>query len=355
MSRATSDSQSGSDVGTIGGRDTADGGVTERGAANRGTADHAAKRGTSKIGAARGGRGVVRGQVGWKDTLRALPWLAPALILIVGVVFFPAGLMFFNSTRDLAISGLDKGSVGFANYAEVFGFSQFWPIIFRTFVWVVAAVGLTVVISLGLAQVLNKAFPGRQLVRMAVIIPWAASVVMTTMVFYYGLEPYFGVINKFLVDVGFIENSTGYGWTKNPTTGFIWSIVIAIFVSLPFTTYTLLAGLATVPVDTVEAAKMDGAGPIRTYFAVVLPQLRGALSVAVLINIINVFNSLPILKVMTGSIPGYGADTIMTLIFKYIELHRKVDVASALSVIAFLIVIVVVIVYVKVVKPMREV
>ena len=76
---------------------------------------------------------------------------------------------------------------------------------------------------------------------------------------------------------------------------------------------------------------------------------------AVLINIINVFNSLPILKVMTGSIPGYDADTIATLIFKYIQNQHKVDVASALSVVARLIVIVIVAVYVKVVKPTKEV
>src|SRR5690606_16665952 len=144
----------------------------------------------------------------------------------------------------------------------------------------------TVIISLGLAQILNKAFPGRQVVRMAVIIPWAASVVMTTMVFYYGLEPYFGIINKFLVDVGLVSTPECFGWTRNPETAFIWSIVIAIFVSLPFTTYTILAGLATVPADALEAAKMDGAGPVRTYWTIVLPQLRGALSVAVLINII---------------------------------------------------------------------
>ena len=86
-------------------------------------------------------------------------------------------------------------------------------------------------------------------------------------------------------------------------------------------------------------------------------ELKGdsALSVAVLINIINVFNSLPILRVMTGSIPGYDADTVMTMIFKYIQNQQKVDVASALSVVAFLIVIVIVAVYVKVVKPMKEV
>ena len=303
-----------------------------------------------------GGNGSRTGRKpGGRAFLASLPWIGPALILIFGVVLFPAVVMFFNSTRDISISGVDHGSVGFDNYVEVFSFPYFWPIFARTIVWVVVVVAATVLISLGLAQVLNKAFPGRRIVRLAVIIPWAASVVMTTMVVYYGLEPYFGIINKFLVDIGLVDTPEGYGWTRNPTTAFAWSIVVAVFVSLPFTTYTILAGLATIPGDVLEAAKMDGAGPMRTYVSVILPQLRGALSVAVLINIINVFNSLPILKVMTGSIPGYDADTIMTLIFKYIQNQHKVDVASALSVVAFLIVIVIVAVYVKVVKPTKEV
>ena len=301
------------------------------------------------------GTGAARGRPGARDLLQALPWIGPALLLIIGVVLFPAGVMFYNSTRDISLSGLDKGSVGFDNFVTVFTFAEFWPIFFRTIVWVVVVVLFTVGISLGLAQILNKAFPGRRIVRMAVIVPWAASVVMTTMVFYYSLEPYFGVFNKFLFDIGLSSDPAGIGWTKSPTTAFIWSIVIAIFVSLPFTTYTILAGLQTVPSETLEAAKMDGAGAARSYWTIVVPQLRSALAVAVLINIINVFNSLPILKVMTGSIPGYGADTIMTMIFKYIELQKKVDVASALSVIAFLIVIVIVAIYVKAVKPMKEV
>ncbi|MDL9978967.1 carbohydrate ABC transporter permease [Microbacterium sp. ASV49] len=292
---------------------------------------------------------------GGRDLLHALPWLAPALLLIVGVVFFPAGMMFYNSTRHIDIAGIDKGSAGFDNYLEVFTFPYFWPIFFRTVVWVVVVVAITVVLSLVLAQILNKAFPGRRFVRMIVIIPWAASVVMTTMVVFYGLEPYFGIINKFLYDIGLVGDPQGFGWTKNPGTAFAWSIAVAIFVSLPFTTYTILAGLQTVPTETLEAAKVDGASPTRTYFTVVLPQLRAALAVAILINIINVFNSLPILRVMTGSIPGYDADTFMTLIFKYIQNQHKVDVASALSVVAFLIVILIVAVYVKVVKPMKEV
>ena len=89
------------------------------------------------------------------------PWIGPALILIFGVVLFPAVVMFFNSTRDISISGVDKGSVGLDNYIEVFTFPYFWPIFGRTIVWVVVVVGATVLISLGLAQILDKAFPGR--------------------------------------------------------------------------------------------------------------------------------------------------------------------------------------------------
>ena len=286
------------------------------------------------------------------DLVQALPWIGPALILILGIVLFPAIVMFYNSTRDISLSGIDKGPVGFANYETLLAFEPLGGIMIRTAVWVVAVVGISVLLSLALAQLLNKAFPGRQLVRMAVIIPWAASVVMTTLVVYYGLESYIGIINKFMVDINLIDEP--YGWTKNAVSAFNWSVAIAVFVSLPFTTYVILAGLQTVPKDVLEAAKVDGAGAARTYFEIVLPQLRSAIAVAALINIINVFNSLPILQVMTGSIPGYDADTIITMIFKYIQNEHKIDVASALSVVGFLIVMVIVAAYVKIVKPMKE-
>lgn len=284
--------------------------------------------------------------------LRAVPWVAPATLLIVLVVLFPAGLLIFNSTRDISLSGLDQGSVGVANFTELFALPTLPGIILRTFVWVVAVVAFTVLISLAMAQLLNKAFPGRRVVRMIVIVPWAASVVMTTMVVYYGLDPYYGIINTFFVDVGLIDRP--FGWTANPATAFAWSIAIAVFVSLPFTTYTILAGLQTVPEEVLEAARMDGAGRIRTYFQIVLPQLRSSLAVAILINIINVFNSLPILRVMTGSIPGNDADTVMTLIFKFIQ-RGDFALASALSVVGFGIVLLIVAIYVRLVRPLEDV
>jgi multiple sugar transport system permease protein len=284
--------------------------------------------------------------------LGALPWIGPTLLLIVAVVFFPAGYMAWTSFRDVSEFGVDRGPGGVENFQRLLEFDALPRVLANTVVWVVGVVALTVLMSLALAQLLNKAFPGRRLVRLAVIVPWAASVVMTSIIFYYGFDPFYGVFNRALVDLGILDRP--YGFTKNAVPAFALSMGVAVFVSLPFTTYTLLAGLQAIPGDILEAAQMDGAGPMRTYLNIVLPNLRGALAVATIINIINVFNSLPILRTLTGSIPGYDADTTTTLIFKFIQNERQVDTASALSVVNFLLVLAIILVYLRVVRPMRE-
>jgi multiple sugar transport system permease protein len=296
---------------------------------------------------------ALRRQARRQTTLQALPWLAPALVLIVGVVLFPVGYMVFTSFRDISRFGKDRGWAGMENYVRVFGLDPLPTVLTNTLVWTIGVVLATVLVSLVLAQFLNKRFPGRKVLRMVIIVPWAASVVMTSTVFVYGLDPFYGIINKFLVDVGIMDEP--YGFLKNATSGFLSAMAVAVFVSVPFTTFVVLSGLQTIPHDVLEAASIDGAGRIQTYWQVVFPMLRPALAVAAIINIINVFNSLPILKTMTGSIPGNDADTTTTFMFKLIQNDRQIDTASALSVVNFLVIVVVIGVYLKVVKPMREV
>jgi multiple sugar transport system permease protein len=308
---------------------------------------------TGAVARPRRGAPAQRRRTGATDLWHAVPWTAPALILIFGVVLFPAGYMVFNSTRRISVAGVDHGPVGLQNYLSVLSRPEIPGILLNSVVWVVSVVLITIVISLALAQFLNKSFPGRRWVRMAIIVPWAASVVMTTTVFVYGLDPFYGIINRFLVDIHVLAQP--FGFTKEPLPAFLTSIAIAVFVSLPFTTYTLLAGLSGIPADMMEAARVDGAGPVRAYFDVTLPNLRDAIALACLINIINVFNSLPILKLMTGSIPGYQADTTTTYVFKLLQNEQRIDLSSALSVINFLIVLVVVGVYLWIVKPMKEI
>ncbi len=289
-----------------------------------------------------------------RDLLKALPWIGPSLLLIAGIVLYPAILMIINSTREISQTGKDRGSAGFDNYAALFDLPALPGVLLRTVVWVSVVVVVTIVISLALANLLNKAFPGRQFVRLAVIVPWAASVVMTTTVIYYGLEPGYGIVQQFLHDIGLID-SPDFGFTKSMPSAFLVAIGIAIFVSLPFTTYTLLAGLQSVSPELLEAARIDGASPRGTYFRIVLPHLRPALAVATIINIINVYNNFPILSVVTGGLPGYDADTTTTLMFKILQDMRDSGMASALAVINLVIVIAVIAVYVGIVKPLKAI
>jgi multiple sugar transport system permease protein len=287
-----------------------------------------------------------------RRSLAALPWLAPCLGLIGGVVLFPAGYMVYTSFRRISEFGVDTGPAGLGNFVAVFGRAELPRVLANTAVWVAGVVGLTLVLSLALGQFLHQRFPGRRAVRLALVVPWAASVVMTSTVFVYGLDPFYGIITHALVDVGLADPGTGP--LKTPLSAFLWAMGVGVFVSVPFTTYVVLAGLATIPRDILEAATMDGAGRLAAYRSVVFPMLRPALAVAAIINVINVFNSLPILRTMTGALPGYDADTTTSLTFKLIQADRQVDTASALSVVNFLVIAAVIAGYLRVARPMRE-
>ena len=285
-------------------------------------------------------------------SVAALPWIGPAILLIAAIVLFPAGFMIWTSTRDLSPYGIDRGSAGLENYSNLFEIDGLFRVLINTGIWVFGVVAITVVLSMALAQFLNKEFPGRRIVRLVVLVPWAASVVMTSTVIYYMLDPNVGIANRFFTDIGLLDDS--YGFTKEPLSAFIVSISVAVFVSIPFTTYTLLAGLQGIPNEVMDAADVDGASSWQRYRDVILPQLRPALAVAVIINIINVFNSLPILWVMTNSIAGNEADTTTTLTFKLIRTSQQVDTAAAMSVFNFVLIIVIIAAYLKFARPMRE-
>ncbi|MFC9998361.1 carbohydrate ABC transporter permease [Nocardia sp. NPDC127526] len=290
-----------------------------------------------------------KGRTRFTAGLAALPWIGPVLLLIAAIVVFPAGYMIWTSTRDLSQYGQDRGPAGLANYRALFDIPELGSILWHTIVWVLAVVLITLLLSAALAQFLNKDFPGRTAVRLAVLVPWAASVVMTTTIFYYLLDPDVGLANRFLVDIGLLDR--GYGFTKQPTQAFVVAIGVAVFVSIPFTTYTILAGLQSIPAEMDEAGRVDGANSWQRYRYLTLPQLRPAIAVATIINIINVFNSLPILQVLTGSIAGFDADTTTTLTFKLIQQNRQVDTAAAMSVLNFVLIITIIAIYVKVIRP----
>ncbi len=286
--------------------------------------------------------------------LAPLPWLAPSLLLIFGVVIYPVVEMVRTSLSDINISGLSTGGVGLRNFGWVLDEDGFGRVLRNTGVWVVLVVGITVFISLALAQLLNEHFPGRRVVRWALIVPWAASLVMTAAVWKWMLNYYYGIVNGALGWVGLIDKPRD--WLGDSSTSFYAMVLVGVIVSVPFTTYVILAGLQGIPRELYEAARVDGAGPWRTYRAIVLPLLRPALLVGVVLNVIYVFNSFPIIWIMTQGGPGRDTDTTVTMVYKLAFRDHAIDEAAALSVLNVIALLVVVAVYVTVVgRRSREV
>jgi multiple sugar transport system permease protein len=256
--------------------------------------------------------------------------------------------MFRTSFQNISPIGIVLGSAGSKNYSTLFKEPSFSSVVIRTIIWTVVIVAVTMFLGLLLAQLFNQRFPGRRVTRWALIAPWAASVMMTSIVFRWMLDPNNGVINVFLHQIGLVKhyNTTSADWLGRPTSALIWMMAVAVFVSLPFATYTLLAGLQTIPTDVYEAATVDGASKLRTYFAITLPLLRPAALVTLLINLMNVFNSFPIIYEMTRGGPGYETST--TTVFMYILKQSNIGEAGAMAVVNFAIIVLIVLGFLKV-------
>lgn len=276
--------------------------------------------------------------------LGPLPWIAPVVLLILAVVVWPVIELIRTSFLNISIAGIVRGSAGTDKYKKLFDETDFGHVLLWTVLWTVVVVGVTMLLSLCLAQLFNQNFPGRRVTRWALIAPWAASVLMTAIGFKWMLNRTAGVLNTVMIDLGIIDDSKD--WLGSAGTAWPWMMFVAVFVSLPFTTYTLLAGLQTIPADVYEAARIDGAGSWQTYKGITLPLLRPAFLVGVVINLINVFNSFPIIWAMTQG--GPGSDTATTTVFMYKLKETDIAESAAMSVVNFAMVVVLVLIFLKV-------
>lgn len=281
-----------------------------------------------------------------------LLWVTPLVALIVGVVLWPVYEMVRTSLTEVGRSGQLQGFTGLDNYATVLANPALMGAFVRTVIWVITVVAFTILISLFLAQLLHQDFPGRRIVRWALLLPWAASVVMTATSFRWMLNGYYGILNRFLLDLGLIDEPVE--WLGSSATSFPWIIVVGIFVSLPFTTFVILAALQTIPQEALEAARVDGAGAWRTYFEIVLPMLSSALVVATVINMINVFNQFPIIWLMTQGGPGNTTDTTTTLMYKLAFRNLEIGPSAALSVLNFAVILIFVLIYLRATGFMKQ-
>ena len=280
-----------------------------------------------------------------RDTRVAFLMLLPAAVLAGVFLLYPILNTLWMSFHRVNQFGHIKGFVGLDNYLDLMADPGFQQAFWRTVVWTVAVVGVTTLAALFLASVLDRRFPGRAIARGLLLLPWAASLVVSTLLWRWIVNPDLGVLNdlirSFGVEVGRLD------WLANASLSFPLMIWIGIWASIPPTTLIILAGLQSLDRNLQEAGALDGARGIRAWFDITLPMLRPVLAVSILLNVVFVFNSFPIIWGLTEGGPAGRTDTLVTYLYKLGFKLYDMGGAAAVSVIMFLVLLVFALVYTR--------
>ncbi len=258
-------------------------------------------------------------------------------------VVFPIFIVFKLSFSEISKAGIVGGFAGFANFQAAVADKSFSTVMINTLIWVVAVVGLSTLFGFITAMVLNEKFIGRKIARSIVVFPWATSLVIQASIWNYIIKFEYGNLNNVLLNLGIIKDAIN--WRTSYQIEFIWECGVGIFVTIPFVTFCVLAGLQSIDGAYYEAATVDGAGFWKKLRHVTLPLVRPSLTVSTVLNIIYVFNSFPIIYTITKGAPANKTDTMITYLYMLAFYDQKKGQATALSVIGFLILCVIAGVY----------
>jgi multiple sugar transport system permease protein len=249
---------------------------------------------------------------------RATPYLflAPFLVLFIGFVLLPAVYGIYVSLFDYNYLLPGKPFVGLSNYIDLFTTDSrdagpFWRAMRATGIFTVLSVPLLLVFPLGVALLLNRAFPGRTFFRAVFFAPYVLGVAVVGVLFRFILEPTIGIVNYYLRVLG-IQNPPD--WTTS--TPWVWVTLVGMTVwwTIGFNAIIYLAGLQDISPDLYEAAEVDGANKWQQFRFVTLPGLRPVLLFVLTVTILASANMFGQAYITTKGAPSNETRTAIMYI-----------------------------------------
>ena len=301
----------------------------------------------AEVPAARRTEAAVGRAVGGRAMATPLILTAPSLLLAVFIIGYPLIDLVVLASHQVNRFGMLRGFIGWRNFAEVLADPLFAESLWRTLEWTVGVVGGTVLVSAPVALILNQRFAGRGVARALIMLPWTVSLAMTAIVWRWALNGQSGLLNVTLQDLGLIRQPIV--WLADAGTAFPMEIAIGILVSIPFAVTIFLGGLSSIPQDIYEAASIDGAGPGAQFRTLTLPLMRPYVNIVLVLNVIYVFNSFPIIWVLTEGGPANSTDILITYLYKLAFIFGRMGDAAAVSLIMFAILLAFTLLYLKLV------
>ena len=260
----------------------------------------------------------------------AMLFLAPAAVFFLVLIAYPLARVIWDAFHyDNLVDPTVSGFAGLDNFRTVFEDDTFWPSTWHTVVWTGLSVAGEYVLGLSSAVALAQPVRGRAIFRGIIIIPWVIPIVVAGLNWTWMLTPDYGVINLWAVKFGLLDKT--YYWLGHLDSALLTVTFVNIWRSFPFYTISLLAALQAVPKEVIEAAAIDGAGPVRRFVGVTMPHLKVVSLTLIFIHVIWTAINFDFIWIITQGGPLDSSETLPIMIYRYAMQDFDVGAACSLA------------------------
>jgi multiple sugar transport system permease protein len=256
----------------------------------------------------------LRALLGWLDARLPQLFLLPGVLCLVLVIAYPVVYNLIVSFTDASLMYPGPAFVGLENYQVALGDPAFWTAVRHTLEWTVFSVGGQLLVGLIAALALERVTRGRALLRLALIVPWAFPAIVMAFGWRFMLDPLYGVANHLMMLTGLIEAPIAPLSERALSMPIV--VLMNIWFGFPFMMVAIIAGLAAIPRELYEAARIDGANLWQEFAYVTLPALWRIISVLVILRTIWVFNNFEFIFLTTGGGPVDATTTLPIYAFQ---------------------------------------
>jgi len=263
----------------------------------------------------------------WKNNLRnnILGYLliSPVVLLVVALLGYPLFTSLKQSFYDVRPAVQVNTFIGLDGYQELISDPLFRTIFTNSILWTVLVVGFQFIAGLAAALVLNAKFKGRWFFRILMVLPWALPGIVVALMWRLILNP----------DVGTLQIVTSFfglpvtDYLGQSSTALVSIVFVAVWKGFAFWMLIILAALQGVPQDQVEAGEVDGAGPIRIFLNIYVPNMISVIRIGFILTSIWTFNYFELIFVMTAGGPAGASHTFPTIIYE--QAFRRLDFGLA--------------------------
>ncbi len=256
-------------------------------------------------------------------------FVAPALVVLAAFAAYTTAYLVYLSMSEYTASTGRPRFVGLANYVALAARDPFfWQSALKSIAYTASALGVELTLGTLLALLYWRSFPGARLFRTLTIVPMTLPPVVVGLSWRILFDPDLGLLNQMLRAVG-IE---GPAWVADPRTALGSLVLVDVWQWTPFMMLTIGAGLAGLPAEPMEAAALDGAGRLKTFFWITLPMLREVVVTAALFRTIDLFKAFDTLQLITGGGPGTSTETLHLYAYRVFQ-QFNIGYASAIAVV----------------------